>query len=80
MDRLLDEEGLAEVLDVSHEWVRTRVKRREIPFTRLPGGRLVRFTPEHIAAILSIGDSPALNGPLAKPARPAGAANVWAVA
>ncbi|MFG2056647.1 helix-turn-helix domain-containing protein [Micromonospora sp. NPDC048930] len=66
---VLDMHGLAAVLKVSHEWVRTRVKRREIPFTRL-GKRMVRFTPEHVDAILAAGDQPALNGPLA--ARPTG--------
>lgn len=66
MDRLLDEQGLADYLGVSHEWVRTRVKNREIPFRRLPGGRLVRFAPEDVAAIVAAGAEPALNGPLAR--------------
>ncbi len=57
--------GLAALLKVSHEWVRVRVKRREIPFTRLPGTRLVRFRPEHVQAILAAGEEPAQNGPLA---------------
>ncbi|NJP33725.1 hypothetical protein [Micromonospora thermarum] len=64
---VLDMHGLAALLKVSHEWVRVRVKRREIPFTRLPGTRLVRFTTEHVRAILAAGDQPALNGPLATP-------------
>ncbi|MFI6332949.1 hypothetical protein ACIBBG_32160 [Micromonospora chersina] len=65
MDRPLDIPGLAKHLGVSEDWVKVRVKQREIPFTRLPGDKLVRFTPEHVAAILAGGEQPALNGPLA---------------
>lgn len=72
---LLDKKQLAVYLGVSEEWVDTRVERAEIPFTRLPSGgkgpgKLVRFTPEHVAAIVAAGEQPALNGPLAqKPLR-----------
>lgn len=73
MDRPLNEKELADYLGVSHEWVRLRVKRREIPFTRLPDGKgdgkLVRFTATHVADILAAGEQPALNGPLARPLR-----------
>jgi excisionase family DNA binding protein len=65
MDRLLDEQGLADYLGVSHEWVRSKVKARQIPFRRLPGGRLVRFHADDIAEIVAAGHSPALNGALA---------------
>lgn len=67
MFKPLDEQGLADYLGVSHEWVRAKVKACEIPFTRLPGGRLVRFTEDDVAAILDAGKQPALNGPLAAP-------------
>lgn len=66
---VLDMDGLATLLKVSTEWVRTKVKRRQIPFTRLPGTRLVRFRPAHVRAILDAGEEPAQNGPLA-PTRP----------
>lgn len=70
MDKPLDIPSLAAYLDVSDDWVKTRVKRREIPFTRLPDGKgdgkLVRFTPAHVAQILAAGEQPALNGPLAR--------------
>ncbi|GGK31849.1 hypothetical protein GCM10010124_25770 [Pilimelia terevasa] len=65
MDKPLDIDGLADFLGVSPAWVRARVAAREIPHTRLPGGKLVRFTAQDIAAILAAGSEPALNGPLA---------------
>ena len=73
MDKPLDIPGMAEYLGISEVTVRLRVKRREWPFTRLPGGgrdgagKLVRFTEEHVAAILAVGEHPALNGPLSTP-------------
>lgn len=57
MDTLLDMDGLAEYLGMSKEWVRKRVKNRQIPFTRI-GDRHVRFTPEHVAAITAAGEQP----------------------
>ncbi len=63
----LDQQQLADRYGVSKEWVRVRVKAREIPFTRVPGGKLVRFTAEDVALIDSLFQpQPALNGPLAK--------------
>jgi excisionase family DNA binding protein len=62
----LDMQQLADRYGVSKEWVKIRVKQREIPFTRMPGGRLVRFTPEQVAQIDQLGEpAPALNGSLA---------------
>lgn len=66
MDKLLDIPGLAARWGVSEDKVRLLVKRREIPFTRLPGGKLVRFTPEQVAAAEQAGATPAINGPLAE--------------
>ncbi|WP_030487308.1 helix-turn-helix transcriptional regulator [Micromonospora chokoriensis] len=58
---------LAARYGVSVDWVKVRVKQREIPFTRAPGGRLVRFTAEDVTQIDSLFlPQPALNGPLAK--------------
>ncbi|MFI2667884.1 helix-turn-helix transcriptional regulator [Micromonospora carbonacea] len=65
----LDMQQLADRYGVSKEWVKIRVKRREIPFTRLPGGRLVRFSREQVAQIDQLGaPEPALNGPLGRAA------------
>ncbi len=65
----LDMQQLADRYGVSKEWVKIRVKRREIPFTRLPGGRLVRFSPDDVAQIDQLGTKePALNGPLGRAA------------
>lgn len=65
----LDMKGLAARYGVSEEWVKVRVKRRELPFTRMPGGRLVRFSPEQVAQIDRLGQSePALNGVLGRAA------------
>lgn len=70
MDRLIDIPQLAELLGVSEDYVRQRVKRREIPFTRLPGGKLVRFTSAQVHQILTAGEQPALVGPLAEQRSP----------
>ncbi|WP_328339461.1 hypothetical protein [Micromonospora sp. NBC_00421] len=65
----LNMQQLADRYGVSKEWVKIRVKRREIPFTRLPGGRLVRFTAEQVAQIDQLATpEPALNGPLGRAA------------
>lgn len=57
---------LAARYGVSEEWVKVRVKAREIPFHRAPGGRLVRFFPDDVAQIDALFlPQPALNGPLA---------------
>jgi excisionase family DNA binding protein len=62
-DRLLDIDGLAAYLDVPRTWVRDKITARALPHTRV--GRHVRFTPEHVAAIVAAGFEPAINGPLA---------------
>ncbi|MEU4590081.1 helix-turn-helix transcriptional regulator [Micromonospora aurantiaca (nom. illeg.)] len=63
---------LAARYGVSEEWVRVRVKTREIPFHRAPGGRLVRFFPDDVAQIDALfTPQPALNGPLARSAKAA---------
>lgn len=51
---LLDIDGLAEHLGVKRTWVRDQVTARRIPFTKI--GRHVRFTEEHIAAIVAAGE------------------------
>ncbi len=35
---------------MSHEWLRKKVQKREVPFVRL--GRYVRFTEEQLAEII----------------------------
>lgn len=63
----LNQQQLADRYGVSVEWVKVRVKAREIPFRRAPGGRLVRFFPDDVAAIDALfTPQPALNGPLAR--------------
>ncbi|MEU1240083.1 hypothetical protein ABZ388_06960 [Micromonospora parva] len=63
----LNQRQLAARYGVSHDWVKVRVKQREIPFSRAPGGRLVRFSAEQVAQIDALFlPQPALNGPLAK--------------
>src|SRR4051794_3243126 len=48
--RLLTSHEAAERLCMSHEWLRKKVQRREVPFVRL--GRYVRFTEAHVAEII----------------------------
>ncbi len=48
--RLLTSQETAERLCMSHEWLRKKVQRREVPFVRL--GRYVRFTEAHLAEII----------------------------
>ncbi|MEW2474652.1 hypothetical protein AB0875_12755 [Micromonospora gifhornensis] len=65
----LNMQQLADRYGMSKEWVRVRVKQRVIPFTRAPGGRIVRFSPDDVRAIDAMFVSqPALNGPLASKA------------
>jgi excisionase family DNA binding protein len=47
---LLTSQEVAERLCMSHEWLRKKVQRREVPFVRL--GRYVRFTEAHLAEII----------------------------
>lgn len=51
--QLLTSQEAAERLCMSHEWVRKKVQRREIPFIRL--GRCVRFTEAQLAEIIQGG-------------------------
>lgn len=55
IDKPLDIDGLADYLGVSPRWVKAQVAARAIPFTKLPGGRMVRFTAEDVAEILAAG-------------------------
>ncbi|SRR6266540_3586050 len=48
--RLMTSQEAAERLCMSHEWLRKKVQRREVPFVRL--GRYVRFTEAHLAEII----------------------------
>jgi excisionase family DNA binding protein len=48
--RLMTSHEVAERLCMSHEWLRKKVQRREVPFVRL--GRYVRFTEAHLAEII----------------------------
>src|SRR6266581_1947010 len=54
--RLLTSQEAAERLCMSHEWLRKKVQRREVPFVRL--GRYVRFTESHIAEIIESATQP----------------------
>lgn len=66
---LLDIPAMATWLGMSEEWVRLRVKRREIPFHRI-GKRAVRFTADDRRQLVEAGFCPALNGELAAPHGP----------
>lgn len=48
-------------LNVPYTWLRDRVTNRLVPFTRI--GRHVRFTPEHLAAIIAAGEVPVRRRP-----------------
>ena len=70
IDRPLDVKGLADYLGVGVDWVYTQVEAGAIPHSRLPAGtarggrgKLIRFTAEHVAAILAFGETPTLNAP-----------------
>jgi excisionase family DNA binding protein len=52
--RLLDIDGVADLLNVPEAWLRKAVSARTVPFTKI--GKHVRFTPEHIAAIIKAGE------------------------
>jgi excisionase family DNA binding protein len=47
---------VADHLCMSHEWLRKKVQRREVPFVRL--GRYVRFTESHVAEIIQSATQP----------------------
>ncbi len=52
--RLLTIPEAAGELHVPEGWLRKKVSAREVPFTRL--GKHVRFTDEHLAAIVTAGE------------------------
>lgn len=52
--RLLSIPEAAEVLNVPVSWLRDKVTARQVPHTRI--GRHVRFTAEHLAAIVAAGE------------------------
>lgn len=54
---LLTVPQLAELLQVSADWVYTQVEAGALPHTRL-GKKLIRFTDEHVTQILDGGDRP----------------------
>lgn len=54
--RLMTSQEVAERLCMSHEWLRKKVQRREVPFVRL--GRYVRFTESHLAEIVESATQP----------------------
>lgn len=55
--RLLTSREVADRLCMSHEWLRKKVQRREIPFVRL--GRYVRFTERNVVDIIEAAAQPA---------------------
>jgi excisionase family DNA binding protein len=54
--RLLTIAEAATYLNVARSWLRDRVSTHQVPHTRL--GRHVRFSPEHLAQIVSDGEQP----------------------
>lgn len=55
---LLDMNGLADLLNMSREWVRKQVQARAIPHHRF--GRLIRFDAADVTAIMAAGAQPAM--------------------
>lgn len=51
----------ATFLNIPPTTLRDKVTARAVPFTRI--GRHVRFTTEHLTAIIAAGESPALRRP-----------------
>lgn len=51
----------AQRIGVGFYWLRDAVSARQVPCTRI--GRHVRFTEEHIAAIIAAGDQPVESAP-----------------
>lgn len=58
MKPLLDIAEAADALGVPKSWVRDAVTARRIPHTRI--GRHVRFTQEHLDAIVAAGEQPTI--------------------
>lgn len=57
--RLMTSREAAQRLCMSHEWLRKKVQRREVPYVRL--GRYVRFTEAHLAEIIESATQPPLD-------------------
>jgi len=53
-DGLVDKHAAAEWLGVSVSWIEKKTAAREIPHTKL--GRSVRFSADHLAAIVADGE------------------------
>lgn len=62
--RLLTIAEAAEYLNIPTTTLRDKVTQRAVPFTRI--GRHVRFTADHLAAIIAAGECPALRRPAAR--------------
>jgi excisionase family DNA binding protein len=56
--RVYTYEQAAEILQVSKDWLQSEVGKRAVPHARL--GRNVRFTEEHLRAIMDAATVPAL--------------------
>ncbi len=61
IERLLTIKDAALVLAIPETTLRDKVTARHVPHTRI--GRHVRFTPEHLQAIISAGQQPAVSSP-----------------
>jgi excisionase family DNA binding protein len=55
-DRLMTTEEAAEILCVSHSWLKKAAQRREVPCTHI--GRAVRFSRTHLEEIIAAGEKP----------------------
>jgi excisionase family DNA binding protein len=53
--RLFTISEAAALLNVPDGWLRKKVSARDVPHTRL--GKHVRFTPEHLRAVITAGES-----------------------
>lgn len=63
MSPLMNVKQAAAVLNISVSTLQKLVAARKVPFTRV--GRHVRFTSEHIAQIIAMGEEPVASAPLA---------------
>lgn len=60
-DPLLDIEGAAARLSLTPDALRKYVAERKVPHTRI--GKHVRFSEDHIAAIIAAGEQPVIGAP-----------------
>ncbi len=56
--RLMTIAEVADYLNVPYTWLRDKVSAREVPHTRI--GRHVRFTEQHVLAIIAAGERRAI--------------------